>query len=96
LKPAWGAPAVSAALGDAYRNEPFVSVVSKADDVALKNVIGTNHCQIGFAVDGDRLLLVSAIDNLVKGGAGQAVQNMNLLLGIDEREGLGSLRTFHP
>ena len=96
LKPAWGAPAVGAALGDAYRNEPFVSLTSKADEVSLKSVVGTNLCQIGFAVEGDRLILISAIDNLVKGAAGQAVQNLNLMIGCDEGEGLAGLRTFYP
>jgi N-acetyl-gamma-glutamyl-phosphate reductase len=96
LKPAWGAPAVSAALGDAYRTEAFVSLSSKVDDVSLKNVVGTNLCQIGFAVEGDRLIVVSAIDNLVKGAAGQALQNVNLMIGCDEGEGLAGLRTFHP
>jgi N-acetyl-gamma-glutamyl-phosphate reductase len=96
LKPAHGAPAVAAALGDAYRSEPFVLRAGNAEEVCLKKVVGTNLCQIGFALDGDRLLLLSAIDNLVKGAAGQAVQNLNLMLGLEEGEGLTGLRTFYP
>lgn len=96
LESASGAPAVAAALGDAYRNEPFILRAAAAEDVSLKKVVGTNLCQIGFAVEGDRLILVSAIDNLVKGAAGQAVQNMNLMLGLEEGEGLVGLRTFYP
>jgi N-acetyl-gamma-glutamyl-phosphate reductase len=96
LKPAWGVPAVAAALGDAYRNESFVMRAGTAEEVSLKKVVGTNLCQIGFALEGERLILVSAIDNLVKGAAGQAVQNMNLMLGLDEGEGLAGLRTFYP
>jgi N-acetyl-gamma-glutamyl-phosphate reductase len=64
--------------------------------VSLKSVVGTNRCQIGASVDGDRMILVSAIDNLVKGAAGQAVQNLNLLLGLDETTAVSGLRGFHP
>jgi len=54
------------------------------------NVRGTNFCDIGFKLDerNNRLIIVSAIDNLVKGAAGQAVQNMNIMLGFDETAGL--------
>jgi N-acetyl-gamma-glutamyl-phosphate reductase len=53
-------------------------------------VRGTNYCDIGVKLDdrNNRLIIISAIDNLVKGAAGQAVQNMNIMLGIDETEGL--------
>ena len=51
---------------------------------------GTNYCDIGFQLDKrtGRLIIISAIDNLVKGAAGQAVQNMNIMLGLDESTGL--------
>ena len=91
-----GAAQVGAALSDAYRGEPFVSLAGTAEDVSLKQVVGTNRCQVGFAVDGDRLVLLSAIDNLVKGAAGQAVQNLNLMLGLPEPLGLEGPRGFHP
>ena len=50
----------------------------------------TNFCDIGFALcpDGERLVIISCLDNLLKGAAGQAVQNLNLMCGWDEREGL--------
>ncbi len=90
------ASAVRASLADAYRAEPFVELVGSAEEVGLKQVVGTNRCRIGFACEGAKVVLVSAIDNLVKGAAGQAVQNLNLLLGLDEGEGLLALRAFHP
>lgn len=84
LAPEVGAAQVGAALSDAYRGEPFVSLAASAEEVALKHVVGSNRCQLGFAVDGDRLILVSALDNLIKGAAGQAMQNLNLMLGLEE------------
>ncbi|MBE0516734.1 MAG: N-acetyl-gamma-glutamyl-phosphate reductase [Methanophagales archaeon] len=57
---------------------------------SLSSVRGTNFCDIRFEIekDGDRIVVISTIDNLVKGGSGQAIQNMNLMLGLDEGEGL--------
>ena len=54
------------------------------------HVRGTNYCDIGYKLDAhnNRLIIISAIDNLVKGAAGQAVQNMNLMMGFDETAGL--------
>lgn len=80
----------------AYAREPFVDLVDSAAEVSLGAVVGTNRCRIGFSLEGDRLLLCSAIDNLVKGAAGQAVQNLNLLMGWDETLGLSSLRGSFP
>ena len=56
----------------------------------LQYVTNTNFCDIGFALDkeGKRLILVSCLDNLGKGAAGQAIQNLNLMLGIEEQTGL--------
>ncbi len=56
----------------------------------VQHIIKTNFCDIGFALhaDGKRLVVVSCLDNLGKGAAGQAVQNLNLTLGLDERTGL--------
>jgi N-acetyl-gamma-glutamyl-phosphate reductase len=55
-----------------------------------RNVRGTNFCDIGFRLDGrsNRLILISVIDNLVKGAAGQAVQNLNIMAGFDQTLGL--------
>jgi N-acetyl-gamma-glutamyl-phosphate reductase len=56
----------------------------------IQHVVRTNFCDIGFelAKDGKRLVMVSCLDNLLKGAAGQAVQNMNLMCGWKEQEGL--------
>jgi N-acetyl-gamma-glutamyl-phosphate reductase len=74
----------------AYAQRPFVRLGAEARLPDTANVRGTNYCDIGFKLDktNNRLILVSAIDNLVKGAAGQAVQNMNIMLGLDETAGL--------
>ncbi len=79
----------------AYGEEPFITLEASADAVRMKRVVGTNRCVIGATVEGDRVVVISAIDNLVKGAAGQAVQNLNLLLGFEEQTGLGNLRRFY-
>ena len=73
-----------------YADAPFVSLVP--DHLpATKHTLGTNYCQIGLGVDtrNNRVTIVSCIDNLVKGAAGQAIQNMNLMCGFAETAGLG-------
>lgn len=71
-----------------YKNEPFVKVINKLPE--LHDVQNTNYCCLGgFEIDeNNQLVVVSVIDNLLKGASGQAVQNMNIMFGIDEREGL--------
>ncbi len=83
------AAAIASALHDAYANEPFVRLVGESAP-ELKHVVGTNRVDIGWHVDQRQgmLTLLATIDNLIKGAAGQAVQNMNILFGFDEREGL--------
>jgi N-acetyl-gamma-glutamyl-phosphate reductase len=71
---------------DFYAGQPF-TIVSD-DTVDLKLVVNTNKCMIGLEKEGDKLVVHSAIDNLLKGASGQAVQNMNLLYGLDETAGL--------
>ena len=78
-----------------YANEPFVEVADSADAVAIHDVVGTNRCKLGYTIVGDRIVVTAAIDNLVKGAAGQAVQNLNVALGLPETTGL-DLRSFHP
>lgn len=75
---------------DFYKGEEFVTVLPLGDAVNLKNVRCTNNCQISVHYDKrtNRAILVSAVDNMVKGAAGQAIQNMNLILGLKENEGL--------
>jgi N-acetyl-gamma-glutamyl-phosphate reductase len=81
--------AVAAALEAAYHDEPFVKV-RPPDRVLLKDVIHTNRCHVGAVLDprAGAVVVVSAIDNLVKGAAGQAVQAMNASLGWPETAGL--------
>lgn len=69
-----------------YSESFFVRLVSGSPDINW--VKTTNFCDIGFAVRGKQLVVFSAIDNLVKGAAGQAIQNMNLMFGLDETTGL--------
>jgi N-acetyl-gamma-glutamyl-phosphate reductase len=71
---------------DFYAGQPF-TIVSE-DTVDLKLVVNTNKCMIGLEKEGDKLVVHSAIDNLLKGASGQAVQNMNLMSGLDETAGL--------
>lgn len=78
------------ALAERYAAEPFVRVLSIGEVPATRHVRGTNHCLIGVVADRKpgRAIIVSVIDNLVKGASGQGVQNMNLMLGLDETDGL--------
>ncbi len=79
-----------------YADEPFVRVLPVGSFPNVKHVRGTNICEIGVKVNPrtDTLLIVSAIDNLVKGASGQAVHNMNIMMGFDETEGLEQLAVF--
>jgi N-acetyl-gamma-glutamyl-phosphate reductase len=73
-----------------YTGRPFIRTLDENQLPDTRNVRGTNYCEIGIRLDerSGRLILISAIDNLVKGAAGQAVQNMNIMLGLDETAGL--------
>jgi N-acetyl-gamma-glutamyl-phosphate reductase len=81
---------------DFYKAEPFVRVMDKGFSPNPHHVRGSNLCQIGMAADPRTgvTVLLSAIDNLVKGAAGQAVQNMNLMMGLEETLGLESAGIF--
>lgn len=81
---------------DFYTNHPFVVICNELP--ATKHTAGSNRCHIGIAVDTrlDRVTVVSCIDNLIKGAAGQAVQNMNLMLGLPEVAGLDTLGGQFP
>jgi N-acetyl-gamma-glutamyl-phosphate reductase len=80
---------VTRALGSAYADSPFVRLTGN-DLPEIKHVAHTNFCDIGWRVNPAtrQVVLVSCIDNLVKGAAGQAVQNFNVAFGFDERLGL--------
>jgi N-acetyl-gamma-glutamyl-phosphate reductase len=69
-----------------YRHAPFTTVVD--GELSLKQVVNTNKCLVKLEKEGDQLVVHTVIDNLLKGASGQAVQNMNLIFGIDERAGL--------
>jgi len=81
---------------DAYREEPFIRVYPKGKLPNTKDVRGSNFCDIGAMVSepDDRAVIVTAIDNLVKGASGEAVQNMNIMLGYPETMGLDVLPLF--
>ncbi len=70
-----------------YDNDPFVHI--SAQNPNLKQVVNTNKCIIHIEKHDNKVLIISMIDNLVKGASGQAVQNMNLMFGLEERMGLG-------
>ncbi len=69
-----------------YKDQPFVTVTTTA--INMKQVVQTNKCIISLIKKGNRLLITSVIDNLTKGASGQAIQNMNLMFGLDESTGL--------
>jgi len=75
---------------DFYKDEPFVEILEKGKVPEISDVATSNRCRIGLAVDErtDRIIVISAIDNLGKGASGQAVQNMNIMCGFKEDEGL--------
>ena len=71
-----------------YKNEPFVRIYDKGKLPGIEDVVNTNFCDIGLKPTDRFLVVVSCIDNLLKGAAGQAVQNMNIMCGFEETEGL--------
>jgi len=71
-----------------YKGKPFVRISDEEKLPQIRDVVGTNYCDIGIKVTGSTLIVVSCIDNLKKGAAGQAVQNMNIMCGFDETEAL--------
>jgi N-acetyl-gamma-glutamyl-phosphate reductase len=85
-----------AALAEAYRDEPFVHVTRKGVLPQTQNVRGSNYVQIGVVEDRikGRAIVLSTLDNLVKGSAGQAIQNMNLMLGYPETTALEQIALF--
>ena len=90
LKQEMKAAEVESCFQDFYRGKPWVRVFATPKLPQIQFSLHTNYCDLGFclAQDGRRLVLVSCIDNLLKGAAGQAVQNMNLMYGFKEQEGL--------
>jgi len=79
---------------DAYKDAPFIRIT---DNVALANIVGSNYCDLSYQKgNGGAYIVQGALDNLVKGAAGCAIQNMNLMFGLDEREGLLNLTALYP
>ena len=83
-------------LSRRYEHEAFVRVVPEGTIPGTQHVRGSNFCLIGVFEDRvpGRVILISTLDNLVKGSSGQALQNMNLMFGLDETQGLGQLPLF--
>ena len=85
-------------LREFYSDEPFVRVLDaeKGEWPQLKAVNGSNFCDIAAKVDArtGRLIVISALDNLLKGASGQAIQNLNLMIGCEETAGLQSAGVF--
>ena len=79
-------------LEQRYENEPFVDVLPTGSHPDTRSVKGANHCRIAIhrPLNGDTVIILSVIDNLVKGAAGQAVQNMNIMFGLNESAGLNN------
>jgi N-acetyl-gamma-glutamyl-phosphate reductase len=82
-------------LTDAYAASTFVDVVAP-EKVTLGAVVGTNRARVGVVSNGDVVVILASIDNLLKGAAGQAIQNLNLLFTLDETAGLAQLQRTIP
>ena len=79
-------PEMYHAFEEFYKGHPFVKM--SREPIFLKQIVNTNNCFINLEQAGDILVIHSVLDNLLKGASGQAVQNMNLLFGLEETEGL--------
>lgn len=88
-----GVEALQALFEERYRDEPFVDVLPVGMFPQTRTVKGANHCQLSLVVpqERDTVVVMSTIDNLVKGASGQAVQNMNIMLGLPEQRGLAQV-----
>ncbi|SFD15144.1 N-acetyl-gamma-glutamyl-phosphate reductase [Clostridium uliginosum] len=75
---------------DFYKNKPFVEILPIGETASIKNIRLSNNCHISLHLNHrkDQIIIISTIDNMIKGAAGQAIQNMNIILGFDETEGL--------
>jgi len=77
-------------LANAYAAESFIKVLPMGEAPSTRHIRGSNFCHIGVIADRlpGRVVVIAALDNLTKGSSGQALQNANLMLGLDEAEGL--------
>jgi N-acetyl-gamma-glutamyl-phosphate reductase len=94
-RPGATAERVAQCLADAYAKTAFVRAMAPGE-VTLKRVVGTNLCHVGATAGDDVVIAVGAIDNLLKGAAGQALQNLNLMNGLEEHAGLDGLSPVSP
>ncbi|MDD4218757.1 MAG: N-acetyl-gamma-glutamyl-phosphate reductase [Sphaerochaetaceae bacterium] len=96
LRPGVTQTDVEDAYATSYKNEQFVRVLPYGNFPETRWVKGSNYCDIGFTIDQrtQRIVACGALDNLVKGAAGQAVQNMNILFGFEEATGLDAISAF--
>lgn len=88
--------AVNETLSQRYENEHFIHVLPLGESPSTHHVRGSNECHIGIVSDriDNRCIIIAALDNLTKGSSGQAIQNANLMLGIDETMGLNLVPLF--
>ena len=93
LKPGTGEEEITQAYENEYGSEKFIRLLNKGENAQTRFVKGSNFLDIGFVVDKrtNRIIVTGAIDNLIKGAAGQAMQNMNLMFGLKEDTGLTGL-----
>jgi N-acetyl-gamma-glutamyl-phosphate reductase len=96
LKDGVHAKTVKEIYEECYTDQPFVRVFAENSNLFTKQVYGSNYCDISFAVDPrmNRITIVSVIDNIMKGAAGQAVQNMNVMFGFEEGKGISQTPIF--
>ena len=88
VEPGWDETRLRAAMAQVYSSEPFIEILGAGHVPSLAHALHTNRCVIGINLVGETAILTSAIDNLVKGAAGQAIQNFNLMFGFEESLGL--------
>ena len=83
-------------LKNFYLKDKFIKILKADSTLSTNDVINTNNCLISVArtKNKNKIVILSAIDNLIKGGAGQAIQNMNLMCGLPETMGLDQLTLF--
>ena len=96
LKPGVTDAEIENAFKEMYGGEFFIRLLGKGACPEIKNIRASNYVDIGWQTDArtGRVIVMSALDNLVKGAAGQAVQNMNVMFGIDETTGLRQLPVY--
>ncbi len=88
LAPGWNEGSLRDLFREHYDGEPFIQLLGQGEHATLAHAVGSNRCAIGLHVADGSLILTSAIDNLIKGASGQAVQNMNRMIGCPETEGI--------